>query len=294
MSLDRLDDDTRQLWIAWKVAQVSSFVKDISETLRSASPGLRISAAVYAMPKRMRTNAIQQEWETWVANGWVDTINPMTYVDSPKQLAEAASYVRESTADKALSYPGLSIRQLDTAGLIEQIDSARVVGTLGTTMFAVAHLDDKKVGVLKVGPFRRPTIVTPQGEPIKAARLLVDDFAAMVNRYLQDPRKRIMSDTASTNDVVNQIDSVQKRVHALNFKATSEDIDSTLKDVTALHNTCKEWLRLEAFIQRGFRAQYIANYLSQVEAILCYASQHAKLQTSQPGTLAGQVPNTSR
>ena len=292
MSLDRLDDDTRQLWIAWKVAQISSFVKDCSETLRAASPGLRISAAVYAMPRRMRTNAIQQEWETWVANGWVDTLNPMTYVDSPKQLSEMAQYVRESTADKALSYPGLSIRQLDTAGLIEQMDGARVVGTLGTTMFAVAHLDDKKVGVLKVGPYRRATAVTPQAEPIKASRLLVDDFASMVNRYLQDPKKRIMSDTASTNDVVNQIDSVQKSVRGLNNKASSEDIDNALRDVTALHNTCKEWLRLEAFIQRGFRAQYIANYLSQVEAILSYASQHAKLQLGQGGTLAGQIPVT--
>ena len=37
MSLDRLDDDTRQLWVAWKVNNVSSFVKDISETLRAAS-----------------------------------------------------------------------------------------------------------------------------------------------------------------------------------------------------------------------------------------------------------------
>ncbi len=300
MSLDRLDDDTRQLWIAWKVANVSSFVKDISETLRAASPGIRISAAVYAMPRRMRTNAIQQEWETWVANGWVDTLNPMTYVDSPKQLTEAASYVRESTADKALAYPGLSIRQLDTAGLIEQMDGARVVGTLGTTMFAVAHLDDKKVNVLKVGPYRRPTTVTPQAEPIKASRLLVDDFASMVNRYLQDPKKRIMSDTASTNDVVNQIESVQKSVRALSSRSSSEAIESALKDVTTLHNTCKEWLRLEAFIKRGFRAQYIANYLSQVEAILSYAAQHAKLQSqpglvpSQPGTLAGQVPNTSR
>ncbi len=139
--------------------------------------------------------------------------------------------------------------------------------------------------------------MTPQAEPIKASRLLVDDFAAMVNRYLQDPKKRIMSDTASTNDVVNQIDSVQKSVHALNNKSSSEAIESTLHDVTALHNTCKEWLRLEAFIKRGFRAQYIANYLSQVEAILSYASQHAKLQLpgqapSQPGTLAGQVPST--
>ncbi|MBU6455373.1 MAG: family 10 glycosylhydrolase [Cyanobacteria bacterium REEB67] len=292
MSLDRLDDDTRQLWVAWKVAQVSSFVKDISETLRAASPGLRMSAAVYALPYRWRINAIQQEWETWVANGWVDTLNPMTYVDSPKELAEKAAFVRESTADKALSYPGLSIRQLDTAGLIEQMDSARVVGTLGTTMFAMAHLDDKKVNVLKVGPYRRAAAVTPQAEPIKASRLLVDDFASMVNRYLQDPKKRIMSDTASTNDVVNQIDSVQKSVHALNSKATSAELESVLKDVTALHNTCKEWLRLEAFIQRGFRAQYIANYLSQVEAILSYAATHAKVQ-GQGSTLAGQLPATS-
>ena len=102
----------------------------------------------------------------------------MTYVDTPKDLAEKAAYVRESCADKALSYPGLSIRQLDTAGLIEQMDSARAVGTLGTTMFAVAHLDDKKIDVLKVGPYRRQTAMTPQAEPIKAARLLVDTFAS--------------------------------------------------------------------------------------------------------------------
>ena len=101
MSLDRLDDDTRQLWIAWKVNNVSSFVKDISETLRAASPGIRISAAVYALPKRMRIGAIQQEWETWVANGWVDTLNPMTYVDTPKELAEKAAYVRESCAGQS-------------------------------------------------------------------------------------------------------------------------------------------------------------------------------------------------
>ncbi|HMO22655.1 MAG TPA: hypothetical protein PKC98_16980, partial [Candidatus Melainabacteria bacterium] len=44
-----------------------------------------------------------------------------------------------------------------------------------------------------------------------------------------------------------------------------------------LHNTVKEWLRLEAFIQRGFRAQYIVDYLGQVEAILSYASHRAKV-----------------
>jgi uncharacterized lipoprotein YddW (UPF0748 family) len=291
LSLDRLDEDTRTMWIHWKANNVSSFVKEMSESLRAAKPGIRISAAVYGMPKRMRMNAIQQEWEVWVANGWVDTINPMTYVGTAKELNDAAGFVRESTADKALSYPGLSIRQLDTAGLVEQLDTARVIGTLGTTMFAVAHLDDKKVNMLKVGPYRRPTTMTPQSDPIKASRLLFDDFSTMVNRYLQDPKKRIMSDTASTNDVVNQLDSVQKSLHNLSSNAKPEEIDAVLKDVTSLHATVREWLRLEAFIQRGFRAQYIANYLSQVEAILSYAAQHARTTTTGSSAIATQAAN---
>jgi uncharacterized lipoprotein YddW (UPF0748 family) len=290
LSLDRLDDDTRTMWIHWKANMVSSFVKEMSESLRAAKPGIRISVAVYGMPKRMRMNAIQQEWEVWVANGWVDTVNPMTYVSTAKELTESAGFVRDSTADKALSYPGLSIRQIDTAGLVEQLDAARVIGTLGTTMFAVAHLDDKKVNMLKVGPYRRPTVLTPQSDPIKASRILFDDFSTMVNRYLQDPKKRIMSDTASTNDVVNQLDSVQKELHALGSNPKPEEIDTVLKDVTSLHSTVREWLRLEAFIQRGFRAQYIANYLSQVEAILSYAAQRART-TSASSAIATQAAN---
>lgn len=293
LSLDRMDDETRQMWVHWKAAQITSFVKEVSDLIRPMQPGIRISAAVYAFPRRMRVNAIQQEWETWVANGWVDTINPMTYVAVPKEFTEQASFVRESTQDKGLAYPGLSIRQLDTAGLIELLDSSRVTGTLGTTMFAAAHLDDKKVNVLKVGPYRRATILTPQAEPLKASRVLFDDFAAMVNRYLQDPKKRIMSDTASTNDVVNQIDTVQRAMHNLSGRASADEIDNLLKDVTGLHSTLKEWLRLEAFIQRGFRAQYIANYLSQVEAILQYAGTRSRAQEKSNDVAGGKSVSES-
>jgi uncharacterized lipoprotein YddW (UPF0748 family) len=294
LSLDHLDEETRQVWQAWKISQINSFVKDISASIRANKPSMRISCAVYAMPKRMRLNAIQQEWETWVANGWVDTINPMTYVGTAKELTLASSYVRESTADHALVYPGLSIRQLDTAGLVEQMDAARETGTLGTTMFAAAHLDDKKVNVLKLGPYRRQPLLTPQSDPMRASRLLVDDFAAMVNRYLQDPQKHIMSDQASTNDVLQQIDAIQKEMHGLNSKSSPEAMEAVLKDVTTLHNTIKNWLRLEAFIQRGFRAQYIVSYLGQVEAILSYASHKAKATSNSlaetPGAELRAVP----
>ncbi len=277
LSLDKLDDETRNIFVVWKSHQVNQLVKEVSEMVRAKNPKLRISAAVYAFPRRMRLNAIQQEWETWVVNGWIDTLNPMTYANTTQNLSLMSSFCRESTGDKALVYPGLAIRRVDNAGLIEQMDTARETGTLGTTFFAAAHLDDSKLNMLKVGPYRRQTLLTPQSQPIRASRFLMDDFAAMVNRYLQDPRKHILADTASTNDVLSQIDTLQRKMRELTNNTSSNELDLVIDDVEHLHDTVKQWLRLEAFIQRGFRAQYIVNYLSQVEAILSYASHRAMI-----------------
>jgi uncharacterized lipoprotein YddW (UPF0748 family) len=290
MSLDNLDETTREVWRAWKVQQVNSFVQDTSMALRKIKPSLRISAAVYATPRRLRSGNIQQEWETWVAQGWVDTLNPMSYVATARELATMAGSVRESAEDKALVFPGLSIRQLDTAGLIEQLDTSRSIGTLGTTMFAVAQLDDKKMKVLKLGPYRRSTLLTPQADPVKASRLLMDDFAALVNRYLQDPNKHILSDQASTNDVLSQIETVQRELHGLSSSATADELTGVNTHVKTLESTIKEWLRIEAFVQRGFRAQYIASYLAQVKAILSYAAHKARTQHQQ---VAGQHPQVA-
>jgi uncharacterized lipoprotein YddW (UPF0748 family) len=289
LNLDKLDDETRSVWQAWKIAQVSSFVQDTSTALRKIRPGLRISAAVYATPRRLRTGSIEQEWETWVTNGWVDTLNPMTYVGTAKELGINGGYVRESTEDKALVFPGLSIRQLDTAGLIEQMDTARQIGTLGTTMFAAAQLDDKKVAILKMGPYRRMPLLTPQQDPIRASRLLIDDFSALVNRYLQDPQKHILSDQASTNEVLTQIESVQRQMHELRPTASSEDLAEANKQVNNLQSLVRDWLRIEAFVQRGFRAQYITGYLAQLQAVLSYATHKAK--THQVQVISDTNPN---
>jgi uncharacterized lipoprotein YddW (UPF0748 family) len=277
LNLDKLDEETRQMWQTWKIAQVNSFVEETSKATKKIRPGLRISVAVYGTPKRLRLGNIQQEWEAWIRNGWIDTVNPMTYVPTAKDLSIMAGFVRESSEDKALVYPGLSIRQLDTAGLIEQLDTARAIGTLGTTIFAVAQLDDKKLNVLKLGPYRRYTMLTPQSDPLKASRLLFDDFASMVNRYFQDPKKRILSDQSSTNEVFAEIESVQKQIHSLSSKSSAEELSDAVKQVSNLQNDIKNWLRIEAFIQRGYRAQYIVSYLTQVQAILTYAFHQTKV-----------------
>lgn len=280
LSLDNLDDEGAAVWQAWKIAQVNQFVEETSNSIRKIRPGIRISAAVYGTPRRLRCWNLQQEWETWINKGWIDTLNPMTYVGTAKELQIQANNCRESSEDKALVYPGLSIRQLDTAGFIEQLDTARDIGTLGTTLFAVAQLDDQKLELLSIGPYRRPAVMTPQSSPVKASTLLVDDFVSMVNRYLADPKKRVIADTASTNEVVKEMDAVQRSVHSLPSDATSSDIDRVKDNVLQLRKLMREWLRIDAFAQRGFRAQYMLSYLTQIESILTYASHRSGTQNS--------------
>lgn len=41
----------------------------------------------------------------------------------------------------------------------------------------------------------------------------------------------------------------------------------------------KDWLRIDAFAQRGFRAQYMLSYLAQIESILTYAEHKQSTQT---------------
>lgn len=284
LCLDTLDDEAVQVWQAWRIAQVNSFVEDTSLALRRARPGIRLSAAVYGTPRRLRCGNIQQEWETWVQRGWIDTINPMTYVATAKDLQISGNNCREASEDKALVFPGISIRQLDTAGFVEQLDTSRAIGTLGTTLFAVAQLDDKKLNLLRIGPYRKEAMMTPQADPIRAGQLLVDDFVATVNRYLHDPSKRVISDTASTNEVVRDIDAVQKEVHQLTANSDAANINNVRQHVNELSHQVKEWLRIEAFAQRGFRAQYIINYLSQVESILTYAAHRIQSQSNSVAT----------
>ena len=278
LSLDLMDNDSRQVWQAWRVAQINSIVHETSDVLRKLRPGLRISAAVYGFPRRLRCANIQQDWETWVQEGWLDTVNPMTYKDVTKDFQQIANNCREYSEDKALVFPGISIRQLDTAGFIEQLDTSRAIGSLGSTLFAVAQLDEKKLELLKVGPYRRQALMTPQSDPVRACTLLVDDFVATVNRYMSDPNKRVIADTASTNEVAREIDSLQKQSHALNSQASPAEIDKVKKQALHLHNLVKDWLRIDAFAQRGFRAQYIIGYLSQIESVLTYASHKAGFQ----------------
>ena len=288
LSLDRIDEKsdngkTRKAWINWKANQVSSLVQDISRSMRAIKPQLKISAAVYAMPRDQRMNLIQQDWELWVANGWVDTLNPMTYVAKGPELQKMAGYVKTSIDNKAMVLPGLFIKDLDTAGFVEQLDISRNLGALGNTMFAAAQLDDNKSTVLQIGPYRKSPLMTPTSNPVRAATLIFDSFAKSITRYVQDPERPIVSDRASTNDIITQTESIQRTLHSMQSDADSSQIIAISTALNNLNSSVKDWLAIESFAKRGPRARYISTTIDQANYILTYAAHKAKTSKTQLG-----------
>lgn len=287
LSLDNLNEKTRKAWVAWKTRQVSSLVEEISTLVRSIKPSVRISCAVYAIPREQRLNLIQQDWETWVANGWIDTLNPMTYVVRGSELQKAAAYVRDSIGRKAMVLPGLFMKDLDTAALVEQLDVSRNLGLLGNTMFAAAQLDDNKSSLLQLGPYRKSPLMTPQSDPVRAATIIFDGFARGINRYVQDPERPIISDRASTNEIITQTESIQKVLHSMPANPNVMQISAVADSISALNASVKEWLAIESFAKRAPRANYISSTIDQASSILNYAvyksKMRAQVQSSQKG-----------
>jgi uncharacterized lipoprotein YddW (UPF0748 family) len=276
LALDRLDDKTRKAWIAWKTRQVSTLVQEISSLVRSTKPSVKISCAVYAIPHDQRLSQIQQEWESWVASGWVDTLNPMTYVAKGSELQKAAGYVKDSAGNKVMVLPGLFMKDLDTASLVEQLDVSRGLGLLGNTMFAAAQLDENKMSLLQIGPYRKPPLMTPQSNPVRAATIVIDSFARSISRYVQDPERPIIADRALTNDILTQTESIQKILHAMPANASTAQIAAVADLIDSLNTSVKDWLSIETFAKRAPRANYISSTINQASYILGYAAHKSK------------------
>lgn len=175
-SLDGLDDYTAKLWIAWKTYQVSSFVHQVSSTLKAIKPNLKLSAAVFPMRRETRIVTIQQDWETWIDNGWIDTLSPMSYTSDPQRLQGMFEYVQGSPKRHPLIYPGIALPRLDGGQLVQQLEAIRDKGGLGSTMFAGAHLDAEKIETLANGPYKEQTCIPPHRDVVKSLQIILADY----------------------------------------------------------------------------------------------------------------------
>lgn len=83
--LDYVRTDSSTPQSAETAAAITEFVREASKAVRKAKPGIVLSAAVFATPESAARH--NQDWPTWLKEGLVDYVCPMTYTESPGEFA---------------------------------------------------------------------------------------------------------------------------------------------------------------------------------------------------------------
>lgn len=288
MLLSSPDEYTLKAWTAWKSYQVSSFVKEVSQTLKSIKPDLKLSAAVFPMRRADRIMAIQQDWETWVDKGWIDTLSPMSYTTSPDELQSTIEKLSSSSEKQIILYPGIAILKMDTLDLLNMLDAARRKGSMGSTIFAMAHLDDTKLQALGKGPYKDKPL-PPHRDPLRAMSLILNDYESLFNvlaskgeLYVLGP-ENIQSIRKSMNVLKTRVGNLEQ-----SLGTTGTYSEASLEELrTAFLSFQQEnqfWLDQEKSAH-AFRAYHFGADMARMNNLLNYALDKIS---------AGGLPTTAK
>lgn len=235
-------------WNEWKNSQIDSFVFDTSSTLRQLNPKLNISAAVYPCDLN---NGVRQQWQRWIKNGSIDTINPMTYVphDVTSKDAEFTpaferkfksdiKEIREATEGKGDLLPGIMVSRVNAKGMLREIEIVRELKLPGETLFATSVLDRSRLKELELDHAKRsftdfqqlsklalkPMIKSPDGRREYRQLKAEAELTATMLKSLQVGREEGINQSKIERLTMNR-DLTVAHIHAL--KARIDDLYKT-------------------------------------------------------------------
>lgn len=126
-------------WLEWNRDQVTAFVRELGEELKTIGRPVRISAAVFPNAVNARV-LIGQDWTRWAEEGLVDMLCPMLYTN---HTAFFTKFVKQAVAvakGRCLVLPGIGIgtshNQNTPDGMAEQIRISRELGADGVVFFS--------------------------------------------------------------------------------------------------------------------------------------------------------------
>ena len=251
-------------FIDWKTNQVSKFVKDTGSFLKQIKPELKISCAVFAIDRYLRINLIQQDWESWIINGWIDAVYPFYYSFGKDEILEKIKFAKQLVNDGGIIIPGFNLRTLNVGDLAERINLARNSGVLGVALFAAWHLDGSKEDLLRKGPFRETATYLPYANPVVACQRLLDEFSLIIEKFAV--KKNILAEEQAIKEIFTLTLEIRN-----DFKYFSIDRANEIeKKLINLKLKLNDLLSLEKYLQREQRAMYIKSYIDQVITLLNY------------------------
>jgi uncharacterized lipoprotein YddW (UPF0748 family) len=129
-------------WKAFRRTRLTELVASLREAVRAARPGALVTAAV-APDSQDAFDERLQDWPAWLATHLVDAVAPMAYTQEAGRFTEQIAAAREIAGGRAV-WAGIGAYRLSPAQTIENIESARKLGTAGFVLFSYDSLTGPK------------------------------------------------------------------------------------------------------------------------------------------------------
>ncbi|MFO7030292.1 hypothetical protein B9T07_09645 [Limnospira fusiformis CCALA 023] len=161
-----------QQWTQFRADQVTSFVRDVRQLLNANYPNVILSAAVFPHPETERIAKIQQHWEVWARQGYLDLLVPMTYsLDTNRLQRITQPLTGPQQLGPTLIAPSVKLLDIPNVVAIDQIQALRDLPSGGYSIFAVETIDSNLQGFLRRTQNNggNHSAIIPYRQPLQAA-----------------------------------------------------------------------------------------------------------------------------
>ncbi len=141
-------------WLEWNRDQVTRFVAQLKDALKTTGRTVKISAAVFPDATNAKV-LVGQDWPAWADRGLVDMLSPMLYTNHESFFTEFVKRAVAIGKGKCQVCPGIGIgtshNQNTPGGMIRQMEISKQLGADGVIYFSASSLGPAFLEKLKSG-----------------------------------------------------------------------------------------------------------------------------------------------
>ena len=267
----------RTLWQQWtdfRIRQVDSFVASVSARLLSQRPDLILSAAVFPLPPAERQQRLQQNWEEWALQGYIDLVVPMTYaLDTEGLHSLTQPLLTESTFEQALLIPGIRLLNLPDVVAVDQIQLLRDLPANGYAVFAVENLNQNLHRIFQQTqgqPESTSTEPIPYRKPFQVA---MDRFVALQREWnflVTNDQLAIHQDAFT--EWVAQTEKLNQALNQLAIEPSPQLMQAAQAALAAFRAQFPQWMQQQG-MSHPYQVQVWDNRLATIERLLNYGER---------------------
>ncbi|WP_107666990.1 family 10 glycosylhydrolase [Cyanothece sp. BG0011] len=255
-------------WTGFRIRQVDSFVATASTYLKQINPELIISASVFPIEQRDRLFRLQQNWEEWMKQEWVDMIVLMTYALDTGNLEERIKLAfDDSLPPSALVIPGLRLLKVPDPVTIDQLQFVRHMPISGFALFATENLTPSLQSLLS----RIQSPNTPQPLPYR------QPFETALSRYqsLQKEwtflanKEQLKLDKNSLKQIDAQGKQLEKALEKLAAEPSANNLRIAQQYLRQFQRQFPNWMRSHKQVY-SYQVQVWENRLETLNKLLAY------------------------